>query len=120
MVIQVSSLVQTRPSITKSIACLGADVNIYTSDKVAASALTGNHENTEVGDFLREYLNVDVDAITAELKAKGMQFDTVDANGAKVSWLGPVPAENQRLDGQDHLDHYQGDFKKHKRCEICA
>jgi alkaline phosphatase len=98
---------------------LAADVNIYTSDKVAAAALVGNHENTEVGNFLRDYLEVDVEQITRELIARGPQFSTVE-NGVKMSWLGPVAAEGQRLDGQDHIDHYQGDFKKHKRCEICA
>ena len=99
---------------------IGVDVNIYTSDKEAASSLIGNHENTEVGNFLRDYLEVDVDQITKELNARGYQFDKVDANGVKMSWLGPIPAEGQRLDGQDHIDHYQGDFKKHKRCEMCA
>jgi alkaline phosphatase len=98
---------------------VAADVNIYTSDKVAAAALIGNHENTEVGDFLRDYLEVDVEQITRELIARGPQFSTVE-NGVKMSWLGPIGAEGQRLDGQDHIDHYQGDFKKHKRCEICA
>jgi alkaline phosphatase len=95
-----------------------ADVNIYTSDKVAAAALIGNHENTDVGNFLRDYLEVDIDQITRELVARGPQFSTVE-NGAKMSWLGPV-GDGQRLDGQDHIDHYQGDFKKHKRCEICG
>jgi alkaline phosphatase len=95
-------------------------VNIYASNKKAAAALAGNHENTEVGKFLREYLNVDVDAITRELKQKGTSWDTVDAQGQKVSWMGKIPEQGQRLDGQDHLDHYQGDFRKHKRCEICG
>jgi alkaline phosphatase len=98
----------------------GADVNIYASDPRDAKALVGNHENTEVGDFLRNYLDVDVEAITKELKDKGVMFDTVDENGSKVSWLGRVPQVGERLDGQDHLDHYAGDFKKHKRCEICG
>jgi alkaline phosphatase len=98
----------------------GADVNIYTSDPEAAAPLAGNHENTEVGDFLRNYLDVDVEAITKELREKGTQFDTTDAAGNKVSWMGAQPAIGQRLDGQDHMDHYQGDFKKHKRCEICG
>jgi alkaline phosphatase len=63
---------------------------------------------------------VDVEAITEELKQKGTSFDTQDAEGKTVSWLGPLPHEGERLDGQDHMDHYQGDFKKHKRCEICG
>lgn len=28
------------------------------------------------------------------------------------SWLGDVPKEGERLDGQDHLAHYHGDFKR--------
>lgn len=83
------------------------DVNIYASDPQAAAALVGNHENTEVGKFLRDYLNVDVDEITKELRQKGAGFDTVDAMGEKVSWMGKLPESGQRLDGQDHLDHYQ-------------
>jgi alkaline phosphatase len=97
-----------------------ADVNIYASSREDAAPLVGNHENTEVGKFLRDYLNVNVEAITKELQEKGTQFDTVSAQGERVSWLGPTPMEGERLDGQDHLDHYQGDFKKHKRCEICG
>lgn len=97
-----------------------ADVNIFASDPRAASPLVGNHENTEVGEFLRSYLGVDVAAVTEELNARGFEFDGVSAVGEKVSWLGKAPEEGERLDGQDHLDHYQGDFKKHKRCEICG
>jgi alkaline phosphatase len=69
---------------------------------------------------LREYLDLDVDAITKELQEKGTQFDKVNALGETVSWLGKIPKQGERLDGQDHMDHYQGDFKKHKRCEICG
>jgi len=99
---------------------IAADVNIYTSSTKDAAALIGNHENTEVGEFLRNYLDVDVEAITNELKQKGTRFDTVNAQGKKVSWMGRIANEGERLDGQDHLDHYQGDFKKHKRCDICG
>jgi len=98
----------------------GADVNVYASDARTAAALVGNHENTEVGDFLRTYLDVDVAAVTKELMEKGTMFDTVDEHGQTRSWMGRLPAEGERLDGQDHLDHYSGDFKKHKRCEICG
>ena len=44
------------------------DVNIYGS--AGSEALRGNHENTEIGKFLREYLGVDVNAITKELRDK--------------------------------------------------
>jgi alkaline phosphatase len=92
-------------------------VNIYASSPKDVKALQGNHENTEVGVFLREYLDVDVHAITDELREKGTKMD-VASNGE--SWLGRKPNAGERLDGQDHLDHYTGDFKKHKRCEICG
>ncbi|MCJ1272886.1 hypothetical protein MMC21_000675 [Puttea exsequens] len=78
------------------------DVNIYASEQKHVKALIGNHENTEVGKFLRDYLNVDVDDITKELKEKGM-----------ASFLG-----HQWVDGQTHLepDHYAGDFKRSLNC----
>ncbi|KAF1846079.1 alkaline phosphatase-like protein [Cucurbitaria berberidis CBS 394.84] len=89
-----------------------ADVNIYSSDPKAATALVGNHENTEVGDFLREYLGVDVDAVTEELRQKGAGLTVSDVNGTQVSWMGNIPVEGQRLDGQNHVASYGGDFKK--------
>jgi alkaline phosphatase len=89
-----------------------ADVNIYTSDRKIASALAGNHENTEVGDFLRDYLGVDVDAVTKELKEKGKDLKMLDVNGTEVGWMGAIPEEGQRLDGQTHMASYGGDFKK--------
>lgn len=46
------------------------DVNIYSSGGATAEALRGNVENTDVGKFLRDYLSVDVEAITEELKEK--------------------------------------------------
>ncbi|KAH9899015.1 alkaline phosphatase-like protein [Xylariomycetidae sp. FL2044] len=46
------------------------DVNIYSSGGPGTDAVRGNVENTDVGKFLREYLNVDVDAITKELNEK--------------------------------------------------
>lgn len=35
-------------------------------------------------------------------------------------WLGRVPEQDERLDGQDHLDHYTGDHKHKGRCDICG
>lgn len=46
------------------------DVNIYSSGGPAAEPLHGNRENTDVGKFLREYLGLNVDDITAELNEK--------------------------------------------------
>ncbi|KAI9804826.1 MAG: hypothetical protein M1825_001194 [Sarcosagium campestre] len=84
----------------------GVDVNIYGT--AAASKLAGNHENTEVGDFIRDYLSLDLKAVTDELILKGTQFDVVSADGTKESWMGALPKAGERLDGDDH---YHGDFK---------
>ncbi|KAK8082406.1 putative PHO8-repressible alkaline phosphatase vacuolar [Apiospora saccharicola] len=46
------------------------DVNIYSSGGSGTDAIRGNVENTEVGDFLREYIGVDVEAVTKELRKK--------------------------------------------------
>ncbi|KAL1305299.1 hypothetical protein AAFC00_002203 [Neodothiora populina] len=76
------------------------DVNIYTSDATVAKKLRGNHENTEVGEFLRSYLELDdeVEKVTQELKEK------LEIKGGQ-SWLGDIPQPGERLDGQDHLFH---------------
>ena len=50
------------------------DVNIY---GYGAEILRGNHENIEVGGFLRDYLNVDVDAITSELNSNKATSQTL-------------------------------------------
>ena len=46
------------------------DVNIYSSGGFGAEKIRGNVENTDVGRFLRSYLDVDVDSITDELREK--------------------------------------------------
>lgn len=69
------------------------DVNIYGSK--GSDALRGNHENTEVGKFLREYLDVDVDAITEELLKKSATFSL--AANDQISWTGPVPTDEDLL-----------------------
>ncbi|MBE3046735.1 alkaline phosphatase [Candidatus Bathyarchaeota archaeon] len=43
------------------------DVNVYSSGGAWAMPVQGNVENTDIGKFLREYLEVDVDKITKEL-----------------------------------------------------
>lgn len=50
----------------------GVDVNIYSSGGPGTEKLRGNVENTDVGKFLRRYLDVegDVEEITKELRAK--------------------------------------------------
>ncbi|KAI4122120.1 MAG: hypothetical protein LQ338_005989 [Usnochroma carphineum] len=76
------------------------DVNIYASDPKQARPLRGNHENTEVGKFLREYLDLEkkVEDVTKELKEKGA--------GA---WMGKTLEEGV-VGGRG--DHYAGDFRK--------
>lgn len=46
------------------------DVNIYSSGGPHAEPIRGNVENTDIGKFLKEYLSVDVDAVTKELTEK--------------------------------------------------
>lgn len=46
------------------------DVNIYSSGGPGTEKLRGNVENIEIGKFLREYLEVDLEEITEELKEK--------------------------------------------------
>jgi alkaline phosphatase len=94
----------------------GADVNIYSSDPELAKALQGNHENTEVGEFLRSYLGLEdeVKVVTKKLR------EHMDAIGAET-YLGRIPEDGERLDGQDHLDHYAGDHKtKRGICDVCG
>lgn len=94
----------------------GADVNIYTSDPAAALALRGNHENTEVGEFLRAYLGLDDEVEKVTQKLKKHMSTLADEHH---TWLGRVPEDDERLDGQDHLDHYHGDHKT-RRCQVCG
>lgn len=75
----------------------GVDVNIYASSGADAWPLVGNHENIEVGHFLANYLDVDVDAVTKKLQSS----DSL--------WMGNPLGEDVRTDA---LDTYHGDFKK--------
>lgn len=79
------------------------DVPIFASNLDGASPLAGNHENTEVGKFLRDYLDVDVEAITKELKNKGVVMGK-SLNDTRTRNTG---------------DHYEGDFKLRRR-EACG
>ena len=79
-------------------------MNIYASNPKHARPLIGNHENTEIGTFLRDYLDVDTEAVTKELK------EQVKTSSRFRNWLGkPV---GDAVDTMAGLDHYQGDFKK--------
>ncbi|KAL4763964.1 alkaline phosphatase [Aspergillus foveolatus] len=88
----------------------GVDVNIYASSTRDAWPLQGNHENTEVGAFLADYLDLDVSAVTKRLQ--NSEFWTA-AESISVSesfnWLGNPLGDDVRTDG---LDTYHGDFKR--------
>lgn len=78
------------------------DVNIYASDPRQAKPLRGNRENTEIGKFMAEYLDLDseMEAVTKELK------ETADAG---AEWMGKV-LDDGKVGNRG--DHYEGDFKK--------
>ncbi len=80
-------------------------MNIYGSS--AAAALAGNHENTEIGEFIRDYLELDLDSVTRKLQEETTRLNTNLDDGTQLSWMGPLPAEDERLDA---FDHYHGDF----------
>ncbi len=90
---------------------LAVDVNIYASNPKHARSLIGNHENTEIGNFLREYLDVDTEAVTKELK------EQMATSSKFKNWLGK-PLDELKT-GAD-LDHYQGDFKRSLECACGA
>ena len=45
------------------------DVNIYASGDPVITKLRGNHENTEIGQFIKEYLELDLDSVTRILNS---------------------------------------------------
>lgn len=80
------------------------DVNIYGT--AGSEALHGNHENIEIGKFLRHYLDVDVKAITDELVEK---LDTFGVSGiARDSWTGRMPSEEDLELAAIHYQPHHG------------
>jgi alkaline phosphatase len=78
------------------------DVNIYGT--VGSSILRGNHENTDVGKFLREYLDVNVDAVTEELNKKSKALNKMDV---EAGWTGKIPTgEELQIVLQHHEETY--------------
>ncbi|KAI5813633.1 alkaline-phosphatase-like protein [Pyronema omphalodes] len=100
----------------------GVDVNIYGSK--GTEKLRGNHENTEIGEFLAEYLSVDVHAVTKILKEKGVGKQ--DWMGKGLEQLQFEALAKEQAEGKpgnvvlgdhfhkDEIDAYHGDFRK--RC----
>ncbi|KIW40664.1 uncharacterized protein PV06_07841 [Exophiala oligosperma] len=95
------------------------DVNIYASSPDHAPGLVGNHENNEVGEFIAEYLGLDLDAVTEELKAKGVKTSSSDSSQEQDQewgeWMGPLGLPVNENGQLVHLDEYHGDFKHRKR-----
>jgi alkaline phosphatase len=84
------------------------DVNIYSSGGPGAERLRGNVENTDIGKYLREYLDVDVDAITKELRKKMdmSAFSQADLDTAAEAAAKPDPSEwtvGPQLDTYKHF-----------------
>ncbi|KAJ5997051.1 hypothetical protein N7522_008711 [Penicillium canescens] len=79
------------------------DVNIYASSSKDAWPLVGNNENTDVGSFLAEYLDLDVAKVTQMLR------DTKSGIWNPYDWMGDPLGMGVRTEG---LDSYHGNFKK--------
>lgn len=75
------------------------DVNIYSSGGRWAEPVKGNVENTDVGKFLRDYLAVDVDEITKELKDHMDRYEVQDVADRVESMGG---------DEGEAADHWRG------------
>ncbi|KAI9158914.1 Repressible alkaline phosphatase [Paramyrothecium foliicola] len=66
------------------------DVNVYSSGGPSTEKIRGNVENTDIGKFLAEYLDVDVDEITKELQEKTSKPD-LKALGLQDAGLESLP-----------------------------
>ncbi|KAF9885725.1 hypothetical protein FE257_012610 [Aspergillus nanangensis] len=93
----------------------GVDVNIYASSTKDAWSLVGNNENTDVGGFLADYLDLNVDEVTKQLReSEGWTWDSkagVESTSIDqpFHWLGDPLGEDLRTEG---LDTYHHEFKK--------
>lgn len=87
------------------------DVNIYGTG-LAQDKLSGNHENTDVGKFIRDYLELDLDAVTKELSHGGV--NTASASHQDLSWMGRSLEDITENPNwvTDQLDCYHGEFKR--------
>ncbi|OJD11039.1 hypothetical protein AJ78_08109 [Emergomyces pasteurianus Ep9510] len=93
----------------------GVDVNIYASSADDTLSLIGNRENIEVGSFLADYLSLDLDAVTKQLKdTKSTPHVSVDGSDNPYAWMGMPLSDSVVV---DRLDRYHGDFKRRKRGE---
>ncbi len=70
------------------------DVNIYASSPKHAPQLIGNHENTDIGKFMVEYLDLDLEPVTEELKRKNFEMGEPHSSEA----IDGVAASGSHLD----------------------
>lgn len=88
----------------------GVDVNIYASSPKDAWPLHGNHENTEVGSFMANYLDLDLQKITDKLQSSASWSAQDDSDSKEpFHWMGNPLGEDVRTEG---LDTYHGAFRK--------
>lgn len=93
-----------------NLSILAADVNIYAASSKNTWPLMGNHENTEVGTFLTDYLDLDIEAVTKRLQAATHWTGHEEsASQEKYGWMGDPLGSDVPTEG---LDAYHGDFKK--------
>ncbi|PGG97932.1 hypothetical protein AJ79_09045 [Helicocarpus griseus UAMH5409] len=92
----------------------GVDVNIYASSPKGANPLLGNHENTEVGSFLADYLNLDLEDVTKQLQDTHTHPNASALDHNLYAWMGEPLDDGVVV---DRLDTYHGDFKRKKRDE---
>jgi alkaline phosphatase len=79
------------------------DVNIYGTR--GSEILRGNHENIEVGEFLRNYLDVNVHAITEELVEKSkIGFSSTE----QENWMGRQPTKKEVETASNHYEKLYG------------
>lgn len=97
----------------------GVDVNIYASSTKDAWPLHGNHENTEVGQFIANYLDLDLKNITDKLQSSASWSASPapaagdSGDSSSFSWMGHPLSEDVRTEG---LDTYHGQFRKRSNC----
>ena len=95
------------------------DVNIYASHPSHAPGLIGNHENTDVGKFIAEYLDLDLEPVTRELKNKKVRTEG-EGEEEWGEWMGPEGLPVNEIGSLVAVDAYHGDFKHRKREEECG
>ncbi|KAJ2720453.1 vacuolar alkaline phosphatase [Coemansia sp. Benny D115] len=89
----------------------GVDVGLYTYGQ-GVKDLKGNLENTQIGDFLASYLQVDLDPVTQRL-----ENETIVQDG--FSWTRNPPSIILRRDGHDDqpISGLNSDFEYHEKID---